>query len=238
LETIYSERTSHLASPLSAIRASSIFQKALLAVRDSSRATTSLPTTNKVLISSQSSPQRVQHPTISWGNLGNSSESSTTSNCILSPADGSSSALSACLPPSRGKNTILCFQLGQTDSRLLDTRHNLGLPASPQHLVISPVSLHSPSVGPIADPARGGGQAAHKRSSQDGSTITGFCGQPFLYSFQKRGRVQANPRLKICLDAPHFKMEGLFMLPTVVQREWVLGKINLKDDYLTIPVAQ
>ena len=28
------------------------------------------------------------------------------------------------------------------------------------------------------------------------------------------------------------------MLPTVVQQEWVLGKIDLKATYLTIPVAQ
>lgn len=44
--------------------------------------------------------------------------------------------------------------------------------------------------------------------------------------------------INLYLEAPHFKMEGLFMLPTVVQQEWVLGKIDLKDAYLTIPVAQ
>ena len=40
------------------------------------------------------------------------------------------------------------------------------------------------------------------------------------------------------LEAPHFKMEGLHMLPTVIQQDWVLAKVDLKDAYLTIPVAQ
>ena len=39
------------------------------------------------------------------------------------------------------------------------------------------------------------------------------------------------------LDAPHFKMEGLFMLPLVVREDWLLAKLDLKDAYLTIPVA-
>jgi len=44
--------------------------------------------------------------------------------------------------------------------------------------------------------------------------------------------------LNTYLEAPHFKMEGLHLLPTVVRQDWVLGKVDLKDAYLTIPVAQ
>ena len=37
---------------------------------------------------------------------------------------------------------------------------------------------------------------------------------------------------------PHFKMEGLFMLPSMVSQGWPMVKLDLKDAYLTIPIAQ
>ena len=37
---------------------------------------------------------------------------------------------------------------------------------------------------------------------------------------------------------PHFKMEGLYMLPSIVRQGWFMVKLDLKDAYLTIPVAQ
>ena len=37
---------------------------------------------------------------------------------------------------------------------------------------------------------------------------------------------------------PHFKMEGLFMLPSMVSHGWLMAKLDLKDAYLTIPIAQ
>ena len=40
------------------------------------------------------------------------------------------------------------------------------------------------------------------------------------------------------LEPPHFKMEGLYMLPEVLRKEWHMAKIDLKDAYLTIPIAQ
>jgi len=36
---------------------------------------------------------------------------------------------------------------------------------------------------------------------------------------------------------PHFKMEDLYMLPTIVSLGWFVVKLDLKDAYLTIPVA-
>jgi len=40
------------------------------------------------------------------------------------------------------------------------------------------------------------------------------------------------------LSPPHFKMEGLYMVPSIVQRDSFLVKIDLKDAYLTVPVAE
>ncbi|XP_065902073.1 uncharacterized protein [Dysidea avara] len=37
---------------------------------------------------------------------------------------------------------------------------------------------------------------------------------------------------------PHFKMEGLYMLPSIISQGWFMVKLDLKDAYLTIPVAQ
>ena len=76
-------RMKDLASPPSGIQVSSFFQKALLAVRGSGRAATTLPTTNKALRSKQPSSQRVQHLTIFSGNLGNFNEASPPSNTFL-----------------------------------------------------------------------------------------------------------------------------------------------------------
>ena len=44
--------------------------------------------------------------------------------------------------------------------------------------------------------------------------------------------------LNSCMVPPHFKMEGLFMLPTMVSHRWFMAKLHLKDAYLTIPIAQ
>ena len=40
------------------------------------------------------------------------------------------------------------------------------------------------------------------------------------------------------LEAPHFKIEGLFMLYMVVKQDCVMAKVHLKDTYFTIPVVQ
>ena len=40
------------------------------------------------------------------------------------------------------------------------------------------------------------------------------------------------------IDSPHFKMEGLHMLPSLLQQEAYMAKIDLKDAYLTVPVAK
>ena len=40
------------------------------------------------------------------------------------------------------------------------------------------------------------------------------------------------------VDSPHFKMEGLHMLPSLLQQEAYMAKIDLKDAYLTVPVAK
>ena len=40
------------------------------------------------------------------------------------------------------------------------------------------------------------------------------------------------------LEPPHFKMEGLYMLSEILKQGWQMAKIDLKDAYLTIPVAR
>ena len=40
------------------------------------------------------------------------------------------------------------------------------------------------------------------------------------------------------LEPLHFKMEGLYMLPTILKGQWQMAKIDLRDAYLTIPVVQ
>ena len=98
--------------------------------------------------------------------------------------------------------------------------------------IVSGFSL--PSRGPVTDPTRGSGQAARKRSSQDGPTITG---PGVLCSTQKRRRIQANTRPEIhqlVPGSPSFQDGGtVYTAYTVVQQEWVLGKVDLKDAYLT-----
>jgi len=39
------------------------------------------------------------------------------------------------------------------------------------------------------------------------------------------------------MKLPHFKMEGLHMLPSVLLKDMHMVKIDLKDAYLTMPVA-
>ena len=39
------------------------------------------------------------------------------------------------------------------------------------------------------------------------------------------------------LEAPHFKMNTLYMLPSIINLGWFMVKIDLKDVYLTIPIA-
>ena len=43
--------------------------------------------------------------------------------------------------------------------------------------------------------------------------------------------------LNTYLEPPHFKVEGLYMLPVILKQDWFMAKIDLKDAYLTIPVA-
>ena len=40
------------------------------------------------------------------------------------------------------------------------------------------------------------------------------------------------------LNPPHFKIEGLHMMPSILQRDSLMFKIDLKDAYLTVPVAE
>ena len=40
------------------------------------------------------------------------------------------------------------------------------------------------------------------------------------------------------IDFPHFKMEGLHKLPSLHQQKAYLIKVDLKDAYLTVPVAE
>ena len=40
------------------------------------------------------------------------------------------------------------------------------------------------------------------------------------------------------LEPPHFKMEGLYIPMEVLKQGWQMAKIDLKDAYLTIPVAR
>ena len=44
-------------------------------------------------------------------------------------------------------------------------------------------------------------------------------------------------KLNQYLSPPHFKMEGLYMLPNVVHQDFFMAKVDLKDTYLTIPVS-
>ena len=44
-------------------------------------------------------------------------------------------------------------------------------------------------------------------------------------------------RLNQYLRPPHFKMEGLHMLPNVVRQNFFMAKVDLKDAYLTVPVS-
>ena len=44
--------------------------------------------------------------------------------------------------------------------------------------------------------------------------------------------------LNFFLEPPHFKMEGLYMLPSIISLGWFMVKIDLKDTYLTILIAQ
>ena len=43
--------------------------------------------------------------------------------------------------------------------------------------------------------------------------------------------------LNTYLEPPHFKMEGLYMLPFILKKDWLMAKMDRKDAYLTIPVA-
>ena len=44
--------------------------------------------------------------------------------------------------------------------------------------------------------------------------------------------------LNQCINPPHFKIEGLYMLPSLLQQGAFLVKVDLKDAYLTVPVAE
>ena len=44
-------------------------------------------------------------------------------------------------------------------------------------------------------------------------------------------------KLNQYLDPLHFKMEGLYMLLTVVQKDFFMAKVDLKDAYFTVPIA-
>jgi len=44
-------------------------------------------------------------------------------------------------------------------------------------------------------------------------------------------------RLIIHIVQPHFKIEGLYMLPSIISHGWFLVKLDLKDAYLTIPIV-
>ena len=44
--------------------------------------------------------------------------------------------------------------------------------------------------------------------------------------------------LNVFLHYQHFKMEGLYMVQDLIERDYYLCKIDLKDAYLTIPVNQ
>jgi len=58
-----------------------------------------------------------------------------------------------------------------------------------------------------------------------------------LCSAKKWRGLASNNRPHQYIKPPHFKMEGLYMLPTVVQKDFFMAKVNLKDAYLTVPVA-
>ena len=73
------------------------------------------------------------------------------------------------------------------------------------------------------------------------TVVPGTPSQSSVYCPQNRGRLEADyrsKRTKFLPGAPHFKMEGLYMLSDILKQGWQMAKIDLKDAYLTIPVAR
>ena len=43
---------------------------------------------------------------------------------------------------------------------------------------------------------------------------------------------------QLFMTPPHFKMEGLYMVPSVVRHKWTMVRQDLKDVHLTVPMVQ
>ena len=157
---------------------------------------------------------------------------------ILSTTDESRSATCPCLQTSRKENTAVCSQLGQAHPRCLGSQCHRWLPStSLQMAAESPCQLFPDTVPGLCHIGRSG-ETNRKEAAAMVPRAQIWITSPF-FVVSKRYRPILDLRyLNTHLEAPHFKMEGLHMLPTVVQQDWVLAKVYLKDAYLTIPVAQ
>ena len=144
-----------------------------------------------------------------------------------------------CVHTSWWQTSPICSQLALLDKGPLGSRDSSRVPLTLKLLASTQQgTTHAVKRGPVTSLKSGGEKFSRKRSrgacQQESSTPNKppFCGA------QKRWRPIIDLRkLNQYLSPPHFKMEGLYMLPNVVRQDFFMAKVDLKDAYLTIPVS-
>jgi len=160
---------------------------------------------------------------------------------VLSTTDESHSATLPRLQTGRRENTAVCPQLDQAHPRCLGSRCHQWLPStSIQMATESLCQLFPNTVSGLCHTGRSG-ETNRKRSSCNGAKGTDVDLQPLLHGAQKRRRVQTNtgPEIpKHTSRSSTLQNGGVTYAPHNYTAKLGIGKVDLKDAYLTIPVTQ
>jgi len=240
--TTISHMTRRLVRPPWVAVRSSFFDKALPATWGPGRALLPHPT-NSLL----STTSNILMPTLNSPNPGNSREDwqnckQTSVATVHFPSTQPKLApfFSACINPSSQEDCIVPRELVKTDQRPLGTVCHPRVSDSPKALARETQVSNYCQGGTAAHFTGRGLQAEGEGSSSASGTVKRPHSQPNLHCSQKWRKLETDYRpevLKLSHGTATLKMEGLYMLPSIVSHKWLMGKLDLKDAYLTIPVA-
>jgi len=133
----------------------------------------------------------------------------------------------------------ICTQLEAPDRRSVDVVNSSRLPATFES--VAPMqcgSMYAATDQTIASSEGRGSKISGKRSRSAYRQEQSPLSQPPFCRAKKRRWMATNNRSETFESVPHpTPLQGLYMVPNVVQKNYFMAKIDLKDAYLTVPVA-
>ena len=164
----------------------------------------------------------------------------TTKGIVTFVGPGYNADGKACVHTSWWQTGPICSQLA-SDKGPMGIRVNSRLPATLESLASTQHgATHAVKRGPVTSLKGRGEKFNRKRSCGACQQESNTANQPPFVVPKSGGGwrpIIDLRRLNQYLRPPHFKMEGLHMLPNVVRQNFFMAKVDLKDAYLTVPVS-